>query len=258
MTAAALPGDSPRVPREGRVFPGFAFMGWRWISRNPAAAIAPVLVPFIFLYFLRLVSPASYFPAEVVGAMLFTTQNIGNWVLGDSATWRIENAIQDMFIASPLGKLRYLLGIAVSNLIPAVPALAVMAGLLVWVTPGGIPWVGWLALLGSILVLWVVASAIGIMMSSRIQSRREVWPVGNLTFTTLGMLSPLYYPLSVLPPAWQVAALFFPSTYAALLARGAMGLGSGGPFPLPWDGVLLGVLAVIGTVVALHYYRWGE
>ncbi|HEV2450127.1 MAG TPA: hypothetical protein VGU43_06965, partial [Thermoplasmata archaeon] len=63
------------VPSTGRVLPAFALIGWRWISRNPASAIAPVLLPFVFLYFLRLISPLEYFPLEIVGAMLFTTQN---------------------------------------------------------------------------------------------------------------------------------------------------------------------------------------
>src|SRR5579863_7146985 len=108
----------PDVPRQGRALPAFLVVGWKWISRNPAVTITPVLLPFIFLYFLSLISPRSYLPLEIVGAMLFTMQNIGSWVLGDSATWRIECSLQDLFVASPLGRLRYLFGIAFSNLIP--------------------------------------------------------------------------------------------------------------------------------------------
>ncbi|MCI4360601.1 MAG: hypothetical protein L3J91_02770, partial [Thermoplasmata archaeon] len=55
---------TPMAPKEGRAFPAFAWIGWRWISRNPASAIAPILQPFIFLYFLSLISPAGLFPLE--------------------------------------------------------------------------------------------------------------------------------------------------------------------------------------------------
>lgn len=248
------------IPREGRVLPAWGIIGWRWISRNPAVAIAPVLVPFIFLYFLRLISPASAFPGEIVGAMLFTTQNCGNWVLGDSAWYRIENALQDLFVASPVGKLRYLMGIAISNLIAATPALIVL-GLLLAVQPGlTIPVYGWLILAGSIVMLWVLFSAIGIAISSRIRSRREVWPVGNLAFTALGMISPLYYPLSSLPPIWQDAARFLPGTYAAELTKGTLGLlpttPSSGDFVL--DGVLLVAMALGGILLSFYLYRWRE
>ncbi len=245
---------APPSPQRGDFLHSFGLIGWRWISRNPAAAIAPVLVPFVFLYFLRIVTPASYFPGEVVGAMLFTTQNIGNWTLVDSATWRIENGLQDLFIASPLGKFRYLMGIAFSNLIAAAPALLVLAGVLAYVTP--VSPVDWGILTVTILVLWILFASIGIAISSRLRTRREVWPIGQLTFTTLGMLSPLYYPLSVLPSVWRSVAFVFPGTYAALWVKGSLGL-EGPVLPLTVDAGLLGVSAVVAILVALHFYRWG-
>ena len=246
----------PVAAPQGEVLPAFAIIGWRWVSRNPATTIAPILLPFIFLYFLKLISPSSLFPLEVIGAMLFTTQNIGNWVLGDSATWRIQHALQDLFVASPMGKIRYLVGIAFSNLIPAAPALILLAVVLEATVPAMPPWYAWPVFLVAITVLWILFSAIGIAISSRVESQREIWPVGQLTFTFLGMLSPLYYPLSSLPPLWQAISRFLPATYAALLVQGVFGLT---PAPvaqlLEYAGLLL-VSAVVGIVIALRLYRW--
>ncbi|HLE55067.1 MAG TPA: ABC transporter permease [Thermoplasmata archaeon] len=243
-------------PRAGRVLPAFALVGWRWVSRNPVATIVPILLPFMFLYFLWRISDPRYFPLEVVGAMLFTTQNIGSWCLSDSAYWRIEQRLQDLFVASPMGKVRYLFGIAFSNLIPAAPALAILAVILAWVTPVSL--FGWLMLLAAILVIWVTFSAIGLAVSSRLVSPREVWPVGNLIFTTLGIISPLYYPITILPPVWQGVARFLPATYAALLVQDALGLRSAVPGEMALDAVLLLVSAVVGIGLALRLYRWRE
>ncbi len=259
--AGGVAAEFPNVPTRGRALPAFALVGWRWISRNPAVTITPVLLPFIFLYFLSLISPPRLLPLEIVGAMLFTMQNIGSWVLGDSATWRIECSLQDMFVASPLGRIRYLFGIAVSNLIAMVPALAVLTALLVW--KGGaegypVTLFGAAALLGSLVTLWVLFSAVGIAISSRVKTQREIWPVGNLTFTILGMLSPLYYPLSALPPLWQDAARFLPTTYAALFAQGALGITPASPAQLALYGGLLLLSALIGLAICLRLYRWGE
>ncbi|HZY70255.1 MAG TPA: ABC transporter permease [Thermoplasmata archaeon] len=251
-TAVAAPKTLADT-EEGRAVPAFAIIGWRWISRNPAATVAPILTPFIFLYFLGIISPGT-FPFEVLGAMMFTTQNIGNWVLGDSATWRLHTAIQDLFVASPLGKVRYLFGIALSNLIPAAPALVILGVVLAVVTP--VPFVFWLLLIGALAVIWVLFSAIGIAISSRVRSQREIWPVGTLIFTVVGMLSPLYYPLNALPPLWRDAALFLPSTYAALLLRGALVPGTLTDATMALYGVLLVASAVVGTVLALRLYRW--
>ncbi len=251
----------PNVPRRGKALPAFLIVGWRWISRNPAVTITPILLPFIFLYFLSLISPPSLRPLEIIGAMLFTMQNIGSWVLGDSATWRIECSLQDMFVASPLGRVRYLFGIAFSNLIAMLPALAILTVLLAWTGghdghPLTVP--GLLVLAGSLFVLWILFSSIGIAISSRVRTQREIWPVGNLTFTILGMLSPLYYPLTALPPLWQSAARFLPTTYAALLDQGVLGITPQSTGALLWDGALLVVCAVVGLTVTLRLYRWGE
>jgi ABC-type multidrug transport system permease subunit len=251
----------PGVPTRGRALPAFLIVGWRWIGRNPAVTVAPILLPFIFLYFLTFISPPSLLPLEIIGAMLFTMQNIGSWVLGDSATWRIECSLQDLFVASPLGRIRYLFGIAFSNLVAMLPALAILATLLAWV--GGqhgvplTPYAG-LVLAGSLATLWVLFSSIGIAISSRVRTQREIWPVGNLTFTILGMLSPLYYPLSALPGVWQDAARFLPATYAALLVQGAMGITPASAAQMLLYAGLLSATTVVALVITLKLYRWGE
>jgi ABC-type multidrug transport system permease subunit len=258
---ATMRSEFPNVPVSGRALPAFLIVGWRWISRNPAVAITPILLPFIFLYFLSLISPPSLLPLEIVGAMLFTMQNIGSWVLGDSATWRIECSLQDMFVASPLGRIRYLFGIAFSNLIAMLPALAILVALLAWAGDrNGTPLTpfAFLVLVASLAVLWVLFSSVGIGISSRVRTQREIWPVGNLTFTILGMLSPLYYPLSALPPLWQDAARFLPTTYAALLVQGALGITPASPSQMVFYAVLLVTCAAVGLVIMLRLYRWGE
>lgn len=251
--------NARELPNRGHVFPAFALIGWRWISRNPAATIAPILLPFVFLYFLKLISPPGLFPLEIIGAMLFTTQNIGNWVLGDSAYWRLESSLQDLFIVSPLGKVGYLFGIAVSNMIAALPAYVVLGVLLAYVVH--VPLLAWFALAGSIGLLWILFSAIGVAISSRLRSQREIWPVGNLLFTSLGMLSPLYLPIWLLPRVWQTIAYFLPGTYAAVIVQSSVGLlppGVSVGFGSPVDAVLLAVTAVIGTGIAVSLYRWRE
>ncbi len=244
--------------RKGRTFPAFALIGWRWVARNPVATIVPILLPFFFLYFLALITPAQYhlFPLQVVGAMLFTTQNIGSWCLSDSAYWRLEQRLQDMFVASPLGKFQYLFGIAFSNLIPAMPALIILGILLAWATP--VPITGWLVLIAAIVMVWILYSAIGIAVSSRLQSQMEVWPVGNLVFTTLGILSPLYYPITILPPVWQGLARFLPATYAALIVQDAMNFQTALPAEAIPDAILLVVSTFVGIVLAMVLYTWRE
>jgi len=243
-------------PQRGRVLPAWAYIGWRWVWRSPAAAIVPLLQPFFFLYFLHVIAGPEYFPLQVAGAMIFSTQNIGSWCLSDSAVFRIEFRIQDIFVASPHDKLRYLFGVAFSNLIPAAPALVVLAIILASVAR--VSAIAWIALIGCLLTIWVLYSAIGIAVSSRLRSQREVWPVGNLIFTLLGILSPLYYPLSSLPPVWREFAQLLPTTYAALLVQGAIGLVPASAESLVIDAGLLILSTAVGLALAWWLYEWRE
>ena len=139
------------LPQRGRVLPAWAFIGWRWVWRSPAAAVVPLLQPFFFLYFLSMITDSRLFPLQVAGAMLFSTQNIGSWCLSDSAVFRIELRLQDIFVASPHDKLRYLFGVAFSNLIAALPAILLLGVIFGMVTP--VPLVGWLFLTAAILTI---------------------------------------------------------------------------------------------------------
>jgi ABC-2 type transport system permease protein len=219
--------------------------------------VVPLLQPFFFLYFLsRIITDPRLFPLQVAGAMLFSTQNIGSWCLADSAVFRIELRLQDIFVASPHDKFRYLFGVAFSNLIPALPAILLLGVILGMLTP--VSWVGWLVLAACILTIWILYSAIGIAVSSRLRSQREIWPVGNLIFTLLGILSPLYYPISFLPPVWREFARILPATYAALLVQGALGFASASTENLGLDAGLLVLSTVVGLIVAGSLYRWRE
>ncbi|HKW43503.1 MAG TPA: ABC transporter permease [Thermoplasmata archaeon] len=248
-------GAHVELPQRGRVLPAWAYIGWRWVWRSPAAAIVPILQPFFFLYFLHRIAPA-YFALQVAGAMLFSTQNIGSWCLSDSAVFRIELRLQDIFVASPHDKIRYLLGVAFSNLIPAMPAIIVLGIILAFVA--SVSLAGWLVLAATIVTIWVLYSAIGIAVSSRLRSQREVWPVGNLVFTLLGILSPLYYPLSLLPPVWREVAQLLPSTWAALLVQESLGLPAATPTNVYVDAFLLAVSTAVGLAAAWWLYQWRE
>ncbi|MEM3852401.1 MAG: ABC transporter permease [Methanomassiliicoccales archaeon] len=240
----------------GKVFPAFALIGWRWIARNPVAVIVPVLLPFFFLYFLHFISQPRYFGLEVAGAMLFTTQNIGSWCLGDASELRLEMRLQDIFTASPLGRLGYLFGIAFSNLVPAAPALVVLGIMLTFVTHVSL--LAWGVILGCILTIWILYSAIGLAISTRVRSQMEVWPVGNLVFTAFGIFSPLYYPLSILPPVWQFAAHFLPATYAALLVQSALGFATATATSMLIDAGLLAITTLIVFFAVLRLYVWRQ
>lgn len=238
------------------------FNGIMPLWRSPLLIAAVFLTPFSFLFFLYVIAPRSLFPFGVVGGILFTALFTGNGMLNDCAYLRLERQLQQVFVASPVSPLAYLLGMALSELAFALPATVLFVSILVLVRPVG-P-LALAALLGVVLVTWLLATTLGFFISTLFAQLREIWPIGTLVFSLLSVLPPVFYPATEIPARWQWVALLAPSTYSAQLADRAVGLGGGistgvafVDSPLFAVGMLVAVTLLFGGA-ALFLARWRE
>lgn len=238
------------------------FNGIMPLWRSPLLIAAVFLTPFSFLFFLYVIAPRPLFPFGVVGGILFTALFTGNGMLNDCAYLRLERQLQQVFVASPLSPLAYLLGMALSELAFALPATVLFTSILVLVTPVGPFAVA--ALVGVVLVTWLLATTLGFLISTLFSQLREIWPIGTLVFSLLSVLPPVFYPASEIPARWQWVAMLAPSTFAAQLADRAVGLGGGVTTGVPVVdspffalGALLGITLLCGAA-ALFLARWRE
>lgn len=238
------------------------FNGIMPLWRSPLLIAAVFLTPFSFLFFLFVIAPRALFPYGVVGGVLFTALFTGNGMLNDCAYLRLERQLQQVFVASPVSSLAYILGMALSELAFAVPAAALFLGILVLVASVGPLGVG--ALLGVFLLTWLMATTLGFFVSTMFSQLREIWPIGTLVFSLLSVLPPVFYPATEIPSAWRWVAYVAPSTYAAQLADRAVGLGGAittgvGVFDTPFfDLGMLATVTVFFGLVALYLARWRE
>jgi ABC-2 type transport system permease protein len=238
------------------------FNGLIPLGRQPLLTAAVFLTPFSFLFFLYVIAPPALFPYGVVGGVLFTAIFTGNGMLNDCAYLRLERQLQPIFVASPVRPIAYVLGMALSELAFTIPALGLFLGILEIVHP--LAAVTLLALLGVALITWLMATTLGFLISTFFRQLREIWPIGTLTFSTLSVLPPIFYPLSVISGPYRWVAFLAPSTYPAQLADKAVGLGGATTISPGYLGdplVELGVLAVITVLFALasvSLARWRE
>lgn len=236
--------------------------GVLFLLRSPLSLAAVFLTPFTFLFFLFVIAPHSIFPYGVVGGVLFTGLFTGNGMLNDCAYLRLERQLQQVFVASPVSQLAYVLGMALSELTTAVPALALFLGILVLVAPVGAA--GLAALLGIVLLTWLMATSLGFFVSTLFAQLREIWPIATLLFSILAVLPPIFYPADVIPAGWQWVAYLAPSTFAAQLADRAVGLGgriTTGVAALDTPFFDLGMLVAVTLLFGLaarYLARWRE
>ena len=210
------------------------FNGLLPLWRTPVLVVAVFLTPFSFLFFLFIIGASVHsnlFQYGIVGGILFTALFTGNGMLNDCAYLRLERQLQQVFVASPVSSVAYVLGMALSELAFALPALVLFLVILGFVQPIGV--LAFATLLAILLLTWLFASTLGFLISTLFRQLREIWPIGNVVFSTLSILPPLFYPIAALPAAYRWVAFLSPSTFAGQLADNAVGLG-GTPIDPSW------------------------
>lgn len=238
------------------------FNGIMPLWRSPLLIGAVFLTPFSFLFFLYVIAPRALFPFGVVGGVLFTALFTGNGMLNDCAYLRLERQLQQVYVASPVRPLAYILGMALSELAFALPAMVLFLGILLVVHPFSA--IAVVALVGVVLLTWLMACTLGFFVSTLFQQLREIWPLGTLIFSTLSVLPPIFYPATVIPSDWQWVAYLAPSTYAGQLADRVVGLGGGITTSVPllntpyFDLAGLAAITLLLAAAATHFARWRE
>jgi ABC-2 type transport system permease protein len=238
------------------------FNGFLSLRRSPILFIAIVLTPLSFLFFLYVIAPHSVLPFGIVGGVMFTALFTGNAMMNDCAYLRLERQLQQVFITSPMRPLSWILGMALSELAFTLPALALFIFVLALVVPFGI--LTLLALIGVILLTWLLSTSLGFLLSTFFRQLREIWPIGTVVFTSLSVLPPIFYPLAAIPANFRWAAFISPSTYASQLADHAVGLTipSISVVPtlssIPVEVIGMVLLTGLFTLVAMRLARWRE
>ena len=101
--------------------------GILWLRRNPLSLVFTAISPFSLLFILFIVSNGHYVQFAVAGSLVMALVGYGLSLGQDISLYKLEYKMQDMFVASPVSPLTYMLGLAFSELVYGLPALLVLA-----------------------------------------------------------------------------------------------------------------------------------
>lgn len=226
------------------------------IRTTPLYIVNLLASPLSFLFFIYIVSHGSYVAYGITGGMVLTMLTVGTSLQSDLTHYRHDLKFQDIVVASPVEAPIYVAGMALSELVYSLPALAVFVVLFVlW---GYASVTSLLVVAGVLVLVWAFASALAFTLATYFKDVRETFifsPMLSLLFT---VLPPVYYPISALPSWAQTAALISPTTYAAGLVQGAVN-----QQPLSFSGAVVDWGVLIAFTVALFAIaavkaRWKE
>jgi ABC-2 type transport system permease protein len=214
------------------------------IRTQPLYLINLVASPLSFLFFIWIVSRGTDLAYGVMGGMILTMLSVGTGLQSDLTHYRHDMKFQDVVVASPVEAPVYVAGMALSELVYSLPALAVFVTLFVYYGYATVS--STIVLTGALLLIWAFATAFAFTLATYFQDVRETWMFSPIFSLVLTVLPPVYYPITYLPGWAQFAARFSPTTYAAELVQGAVGLQ-----PISWSTAMFDWIALVAFTVAL-------
>jgi ABC-2 type transport system permease protein len=205
--------------------------GILWLRRNPISLVFTAISPFSLLFVLFVISQGHYVHFAVAGSLVMALVGYGLSLGQDISFYKTEYKIQDIFVASEVSPLTYMMGLALSELLFGLPALVVL-GFLVFLFGGSLQAIP--LLVATVLLIWASMSALGFFLSSHMLHMRNATQVISFVNVVVAVLPPVYYSVMTLPESLRIVAYAIPTTHASLLLQAIMGE----KVPIDWSPLL--------------------
>jgi len=226
------------------------------IRDQPLYILNLLASPLAFLFFITVVSRGALVAYGITGGMILTMLSAGTGLQSDLTHYRTDFKFQDVVVASPVEAPVYVAGMALSEFVYSLPALGLF--FVLFALGGYATLESVLVLVGVLLLVWSFASTLSFTLATYFRDVRETYLFSPLISLGLTVLPPVYYPITILPAWAQTLAKISPTTYAAALVQGSVGLLelSEGQAAIAWA-VLIGFTVALLVIAALKA-RWKE
>ncbi len=226
------------------------------LGNYPVMMVNMFLSPFSILVVIFFVSHGALLTVAIEGGLIMTMITSGMSLQTDLSHLKNDFKLQDMIVASPTGASMYLFGMAISELVYAIPAIAVLLALAILFAHMSA--ISWLVLIAVMVAMFVFSTCLGFFISTFTSDVMESWAYTGIISTVLSALPPVYYPITYIPLPFRYIAYLSPATYAAEIVQGSTGFLqlSASSAAVDWI-VIIAVTLVIG-IIAVKKSRWRE
>ncbi len=199
------------------------FNGFVPLMNNPMWFIAFTLGPVSYVFLLYLIGREDAVIFAFIGGLIMSMAASGYGLIADIIWYRFNLKLQDMFIATPRSPWAYVLGLALSAYIWALPSLSlfILIGYILNILRS-------IYVLGLIIILtiilWVSVSLFVFLLSTFLKTEKHVWPLATVLSLGLSVFPPVYYPATLVPDNYRFIALLPPTASSALMIEYFMGI----------------------------------
>jgi ABC-2 type transport system permease protein len=226
------------------------------MKNYPINLVNTVLSPLSFLVVIDFVSRGALIGQAIEGGLIMSMFQSGMSLQGDLSHLKNDFKLQDMLVSSPASPAIYVVGMAASEIIYNLPALAILAVLgAIYIHPGALQA---LELTAALLLMFLTSITIGFMFATLSSDIVQSFAWSRLLTTVFTAITPVYYPITYIPLPFRYLAYLSPTTYAAQIMQSVGGLLRVSEGVLITDWAILGGLTALLLVVVSRNARWKE
>ncbi len=233
-----------KINRLSQVYASILIDAVYQMKNYPITLVSNVIAPFSVLILILLVSHGELLSISIEGALITSMISGGVNLQIDLSHMKNDFKLQDMLVSSPTSAFAYMLGMAMSaltNALPALTALTVLSFLFIHTNP-----VGALTILAVFSLIFAFSVALGFMLSTFSTDIQQNRAFVSILTVILATIAPIYYPITYIPLPIRYIAYLSPATYAAEIAQNAIGV-----LPLSTSNLTINWIVLIAVSCAL-------
>jgi ABC-2 type transport system permease protein len=189
----------------------------------------------------------------LVGAIVFSLSLMGvNGIGQEIAQDRLLGTLK-WFVTSPIHPLSYVVGVLLPHILAGIiNSFVILAiGKFLWGAPLSLSPILLLVFVLSILSLLGLGAVIG----SYSKNPAQAYGLTNILSFVIIFLSPVYYPIDILPLPVRIVSYVLPTTYAAQALRSVLS----GSFATVFESlIILSVMAAFLLILGVSKVKWRE
>jgi len=214
------------------------------MQNYPIVLLNTVISPLSFLLLIVFVSNGALIGVGIMGGFIMSMFSAGMALQGDLTHLKNDFKLQDMIVSSPTSQSIYMFGMALAEIIYALPALVTLTILFfIFVKMTLFATLGFIIVLVLIFLMSVV---IGFLFSTISSDIMQSFAFSRLLSTLFATIPPIYYPITYIPLPYRYIAYLSPTTYAAQLSQNF-----GGYLDLPITMIIFSWIVLIGLTLFL-------
>ncbi len=230
---------------------GVAYLTSRWIKRQPMWLIQDLFIVIGFAIIMFVWGGIQGLKNVLVAWFISGAWGMGVNLVAQSIGWDKQGRTMDMFIASPVKPIHYLLGYFLSSFIFLGVDFLYMMALIIYLNA----WVIVFASLVAFFPLLLISNLIGLSIVMRIKKPTNISAITNPIQMVLIIIPPVFYPASVIPESARYLVLLIPTAAGAEIARQLAGLSTWHNIWYP--SLVIAAWVLIGILTSARVVKWG-